>query len=710
MQAAIRLLCVYDIDGPAPVDCERLVGMTDRVAVETAHSVSEALGRLRTGEFDCVLSAYRLPDEDGVTFLRQIRDFDSGLPFVLCVADGTERVASEAISAGVTDYVRNDPGVDQAETVATRVRDAVSESAADHEPEVRELTEATEDVLWLISADWEEVLFVNSAYATVWGHPEAELREDPAAFLDAVHPDDRPRAEAAVDRLTDGESVEVELRVDPTDDFQRHVSVQAEPIFDRDGSVTRVAGVSREVTEQRARQRRLQDEKRMVESVFEALPDVVYTFDTEGYLLRWNDQLEAQTGYESSEISEMYVTDFVPDDEVEHIAHSFQAVIEDGQTVTVESAFETKAGERIPFEFTGTTLEDGDGTVRGVTGVGRNIAERKERQRRFEAVFNNTYQFTGLMSPDGTLLEVNPTAVEFAGRTRDELVGTKLWNAYWFRTSENAQQIASRAVETANEGELFREQVTVQGANREAVIDFSVRPVTDGDGTVELLIPEGRDITRLADREQQLNVTDRFLRHNIRNKLTTIQGYAELVSEAEDVRLQSHGTAIFRAAAELGEAAEMARKIHRLIRDEPTPETVDLVERLERAVTVTRERHPHADISVDAPESLGVTSLASLDEALAELLTIVLTNATDDRPTVGIDVADGGTAVVEVPAVGGGLPPAERDVLTGEIDIEQVRHAQGLGVWYVYWHVWYSKGTVEVTDADERIRLHLPTA
>ena len=296
----------------------------------------------------------------------------------------------------------------------------------------------------------------------------------------------------------------------------------------------------------------------MTESIFEALPDVVYTFDMEGYLLRWNDPLEAETGYESSEISKMYVTDFVPDGEVEHIAHSFQAVNEDG--------------------------------------------------------------------------------------------------------------------------------------------------------TVELLIPEGRDITRLADREQQLNVTDRFLRHNIRNKLTTIQGYAELVSEADDIRLQSHGAAIFRAAAELDETAEMARKIHRLIRDEPTPETVDLVEQLERAVAVTRERHPHADIAVGAPESLDVTSLASLDEALAELLTIVLANATSDRPTVGIDVVDDAPAVVEVPPVGDGLPPAKRDVLTGEIDIEQVRHAQGLGVWYAYWHVWYSKGTVEVTDADERIRMHLPTA
>ncbi|ERG89035.1 MAG: PAS sensor histidine kinase, partial [halophilic archaeon J07HX5] len=175
----------------------------------------------------------------------------------------------------------------------------------------------------------------------------------------------------------------------------------------------------------------------------------------------------------------MYVTDFVPTDEIETIATSFQRVLETGESVTVESAFETKAGERIPFEFTGAPLADANGEVRGLTGIGRNISARKKRQRQFEAVFNNTYQFTGLMAPDGTILEANKTALEFGGLDRDQLVGNKLWETYFFQISEQARAAAQEAVNQASTGEFFRDQLRVQGADRAAVIDFSVRPVTD---------------------------------------------------------------------------------------------------------------------------------------------------------------------------------------------------------------------------------------
>jgi PAS domain S-box-containing protein len=708
MGQSFSVLYVCDTDDPASLNAEKLAQQDDTLAVEVAHKFSEAIECLTTDTFDCMLSAYRLPDEDGVTLLRRVRDVDPTLPFILYARYGDEQVASKAISAGVTDYIENKPDIDQTETVADRVLDTTGKRSSELETNIHELTEATEDVLWLISADWEDVLFVSSAYSEIWGQSEAKLRADPTAFLEAVHPDDRSRAKAAVDKLTAGESVEIELRVNPSDDFRRTVSVQAEPIFGPDGTVSRIAGASQEITDQRARQRRLQEEKQLIESIFEALPDVLYTFDTDGYLLRWNDQLEAETGYASSEIPEMYVTDFVPPDEVDNIATSFQTIIADRRTVTVESAFETKEGERIPFEFTGAPLEDGAGDLRGITGVGRNIAERKKQQRRFEAVFNNTYQFTGLMSPDGTLLEVNQTAVEFAGRSREELVGTKIWDAYWFQADEKAQQIASQAVETAKEGEFFREQTTVQGADREAVIDFSVRPVTDEDGNVDLLIPEGRDITRLSEREKQLDVTNRFLRHNIRNKLTTIQGNAELVSQAADTDLQSYGDTIFRAADEINETAEMARRIHDLIENDPTPSPINLVEHLQQAVSTTRERYPQADITVNTPESLTVMSLKSLAEALTELLATVLTDAASNRPTVSVDIIQDDTPVLEISTVGDTLPSAERAVLTGQIDLEQIRHADGLGVWYVYWHIWYSGGTITITDCDDQVQIKLP--
>ena len=707
MDARARILYVYGSHSRLGVTPGDLTGADDTLLVDTARSVGDALDRLATVGFDCVLSTHALPDEDGLTLLRHVRDLDPDLPFVLYTHGGSEQVASEAVSAGVDEYVPDEPGADQTEHVASLIADLVSDSADDSETNVRELAEATDDVLWLISADWEELLFVNSAYSRVWGHSEGRLRADPTAFLDAVHPEDRSRAEEAIERLTRGESVEIELRVNPTENYERRVLVQAEPVFGRDGSVQRIAGASRDVTEQRARQSRLEAETRTIDSIFDALPDVLYTFDTQGYLLRWNEQLETETGYTDEEIEDMYVTDFVPAEEMETIASSFQEIIENRRSVTVESAFERKDGERVPFEFTGAPLEDADGDLRGVTGVGRNISGQKKRRRRFEAVFNNTYQFTGLMSPDGTLLEVNQAAVEFAGQDREELVGTKLWEAYWFQADETAKRTAKRALKTAKAGELFREQVTVQGANREAVIDFSLRPVTDENGDIELVIPEGRDITRLSERERQLRVTNRFLRHNIRNKLTTIQGHAKLVSEASDRQARSSGAAIFRSASELHDSAETARDIHHLIETDPTPETFDLIEQLDRAVEMVREQHPGADVVVDGPESLDAASLRSMDEALAELLGIVLENADPERETVHVETTETDSAVVEIAAPGDGLSPAQQDVLTGDMDIEQVRHAQGLGVWYAYWNVRYSGGEITIGGPAD-IQVHLP--
>ena len=73
-------------------------------AIATAE---EALALLRDGavDIDCVVSAYDLPETDGVSFLRALETDRPRLPFVLYPVEGNERVASEVIAAGVADYV-----------------------------------------------------------------------------------------------------------------------------------------------------------------------------------------------------------------------------------------------------------------------------------------------------------------------------------------------------------------------------------------------------------------------------------------------------------------------------------------------------------------------------------------------------------------------------------------------------------------------------
>jgi PAS domain S-box-containing protein len=126
----------------------------------------------------------------------------------------------------------------------------------------------------------------------------------------------------------------------------------------------------------------------------------------------------------------------------------------------------------------------------------RDVTERKERELRREAVFENTHQFTGLAEPDGTLIEANETALAFVGADRGAVVGEPLWEPPWFQASDETIAIAHRSVEAARSGELYREESRTEGAGGETVvIDYSVRPVRDGTGEIALLVPGGRDIT-----------------------------------------------------------------------------------------------------------------------------------------------------------------------------------------------------------------------
>ena len=114
-----------------------------------------------------------------------------------------------------------------------------------------QLFENTSDVVWMFSADWEAAIFVNDAYEAVWGRPTEALEEDATDFLEGVHPDDRETVRAAMERVSCGEPVEVEYRVNAEEGYRRWVWSRSRPVRDESGEVVRVSGVSRDVTERK---------------------------------------------------------------------------------------------------------------------------------------------------------------------------------------------------------------------------------------------------------------------------------------------------------------------------------------------------------------------------------------------------------------------------------------------------------------------------
>lgn len=138
-----------------------------------------------------------------------------------------------------------------------------------------------------------------------------------------------------------------------------------------------------------------------------------------------------------------------------------------------------------------------------------------ESERRFRAIFDQTFQFTGLLAPDGTLLEANQTALDFGGLRREEAIGKPFWQVRWWTLSPQTQEQLRDAISRARTGEFIRYEVDVRGAgDAVATIDFSLKPVIDAAGRVTLLIPEGRNISDIKQVEQELRASAAQLRES----------------------------------------------------------------------------------------------------------------------------------------------------------------------------------------------------
>jgi PAS domain S-box-containing protein len=327
-----------------------------------------------------------MPGQNGIEFLEDVRDRDPDLPFILYTGKGSEAVASKAISAGVSDYLQKESGTEQYAILANRITNAVEARRAQRDRQRQlEAIETAQEGISLLDDDGT-FLHVNEAYADLYGYDSAELvgkhwetlynDEDARRLREEILP--TVEAEGHWHGTTTGR------RADGSTFTEDHILA----LTDQGELVCTV----RDISQRKQRERELREEQEFVQSIFRSLPDPLYAFDVDGYPLRWNEQFETVSGYSSEEIEEMHVSEFVPEEELETILTDFQLIIGEGRTVTVETKIETKDGDWVPYELTGSPLEAADGQSRGMTGVGRDITVRKRREQRLEALNRATRQ------------------------------------------------------------------------------------------------------------------------------------------------------------------------------------------------------------------------------------------------------------------------------------------------------------------------------
>ena len=227
-------------------------------------------------------------------------------------------------------------------------------------------------------------------------------------------------------------------------------------------------------------------------------------------------------------------------------------------------------------------------------------------------------------------------------------------------------------------------------------------PMMDENGEVDRLVGLAEDITERKEREQQVAVLDRVLRHNLRNELNVVLSNAELIMrDAATAEINSRAETIASVSTRLMEAADKQRRVTRLLR-EPSPATpVNVEGLLQRVVRDVREEYPEATITVEIAAVDEAFLPPQIEIATTELLTNALEHTDSDSPTAVVSAETGGDhLVVRVSDDGPGIPATEREILGGEE--EALMHGSGLGLWLVYWAVTYAGGTVSFEENEPR--------
>ncbi|SMO39008.1 GAF domain-containing protein [Halorubrum cibi] len=545
---AIRVLHVDDEPELAEVVATFLEREDDRIDVETASNASEGLERLADGDVDCVVSDYDMPGRNGIEFLEAVREERPDLPFVLYTGKGSEEVASEAIAAGVTDYLQKERGTSQYAVLANRVANAVEQyRTGQRAAELDRIRTLASDVNQaIVRADSRaavearvcEILSDSDPYLFAWiGEIDPETnRVEPRTsagtergYLDGITitTDERPTGRGPTGTAIRERRVAVSQDVTEDPEFEPWKaeavergfrSVAALPLEYRDtlyGVLTvyadrpnaldanerdllaelgnDVAHVlhSFEVRES------LREERDFVDQALDSLTDVFYVVNADGTFRRWNDHLTAVTGHTDEAIGRMRATDLFPEDDRERVADALNEALAAGET-TVESALLTAAGHRVPYEFTASRLTDLDGDLIGLIGIGRDLTERKRRERQLERLVDNLpgMIYRCVNEPGWPMEDVRGEVTDLTGYRPSELTdGTEIYGERIIHPDDRAE--VWRSIQAAlNERESF--EITYRIHTKEGDLKWvweRGRAIRTDDGRVEALEGFITDVT-----------------------------------------------------------------------------------------------------------------------------------------------------------------------------------------------------------------------
>lgn len=651
---AIRVLHVDDEPDFADLATTFLEREDDRFDTETATGANEGLDRLSGRTYDCIISGYDMPGQSGIEFLETIRDEYPDLPFILFTGKGSEEVASDAISAGVTDYLQKKTGSEQYTLLANRIKNAVERREAERERNRQlEAIETAQEGISILDEDGHYI-YVNQRFADLHGYDAEELI---GGHWELVYPDDdipevREDILPEVEQEGHWHGETTSLRADGNTVLVDHTLA----LTDRGELVCTLRGI----TDRKEREQKLE----LIETLFEHTEECQFIVDVADgdFKLRHGNEYYKQTAglLPDEPVTGQTPTDLFGGTGGQEVLDRYRECVETRESVTY--TVELPVPEEGTVYRTILTPVITDDEVTHIVGTARDITELREREQELreergfigqslDALEDVFYVF----SADRGILRWNDRLSEVTGYPDEEIAGMEPTDFF----PENHQpRIADGVTEIMETG-----STTVQAdfltTDRERIPhELTGFRLTDTDGEVIGFAGIGRDLRRqreyerqLEQRNERLEESTSIVSHDLRNPLTVADGRLELArEECESEHLGEVQRALDRMDALIQDILTLAHKGETVT----DPEPIDLAAIVEKCWTNVDTR--------DATLVTDIDQTIHADESrLKQVFENLVRNAVEHggrEVTVTVGEVDDGFYVEDD---GRGIPEDERD-------------------------------------------------
>ncbi|ANC78982.1 PAS domain S-box protein [Fictibacillus phosphorivorans] len=429
-------------------------------------------------------------------------------------------------------------------------RVSVETQLAESEQRFRSLMDHNIDALFSLDLDGKFTT-VNKACSTLSGYSEKELLN--MTFNPFMLPD---RRAAAIDQFKDaleGNSKMYETRIKQKNGETRQIMFTLTPIIVLN-KVLGVFGIAKDVTAKREAEKELRETKDLLESVIYHSSDAISVVHLTDFSVKVNPAFEFIYGWSEDDLANMtsHILPVVPEDKVAESDRLMTIVKHGGYVKGVETIRLTKSGKRLNVSLSLSPIYGENGEVVALSAISRDITDKKlkekalkESEEKYRIIAENTTDLVGVVDLEGNVKYVSPSNRLLLGFDPSLYDGKKIQG---FFHSDDRAKVRMAMNEMVQTQKPVKFEVRCKHAHGHWVtLEANATPIANDSDQPDSFVVVARDLTERKKTEEMLRKSDKLsvlgqlaagVAHEIRNPLTSIRGFLQLLqsraSENED--------------------------------------------------------------------------------------------------------------------------------------------------------------------------------